>query len=321
MSRLFDTAVTAIAPLIWGSSYIVTTQFLPNLDPLTVSVLRALPAGLLLLYLARQLPTGHWIWKMFVLGALNFAIFWTLLFFAAYRLPGGVAAVMGALQPFVVIFASRALLGLPIRTLSLIAVAAGGIGVALLVLTPEASLDMWGVIAGIGGSASMALGTVLSRKWQPPVSALTFTSWQLTAGGLLLLFFVPLAPTDWSSITGTNLIGLAYLGLIGAAMTYIIWLRGIRRILPSAVSVLGLLSPLSATVLGWLVLNETLTPLQGVGMGVVLLSVLLGQYALRSTSDPQSRHTLHGGSRDLQARSERAPRMVGIAEMARERSS
>ncbi|MCK5745553.1 MAG: EamA family transporter, partial [Oricola sp.] len=129
------------------------------------------------------------------------------------------------------------------------------------------------------------------------------------------------APTDWSSITGTNLIGLAYLGLIGAAMTYIIWLRGIRRILPSAVSVLGLLSPLSATVLGWLVLNETLTPLQGVGMGVVLLSVLLGQYALRSTSDPQSRHTLHGGSRDLQARSERAPRMVGIAEMARERSS
>lgn len=99
MSRTLDLAITATAPLIWGSSYIVTTQFLPNLDPITISVLRALPAGLLLLCIVRQLPSGHWIWKMFILGALNFSFFWVLLFFAAYRLPGGVAAVMGALHP------------------------------------------------------------------------------------------------------------------------------------------------------------------------------------------------------------------------------
>lgn len=277
-----DLALTALAPLVWGSSYIVTTQFLPNLDPLTVSVLRALPAGLLLLCLVRQIPHGHWIWKMFLLGALNFAIFWSLLFFAAYRLPGGVAAIMGALQPFVVIFASRFLLGSPIKVLSLFAVAAGTVGVALLVLTPEATLDNWGVAAGIAGSASMALGTVLSRKWQPPASALTFTSWQLTAGGLLLVPFVPFAPTDWSTISGTNILGLAYLGLIGAALTYIIWLRGIRIIQPTAASLLGLLSPMSAALLGWFFLKETLSVPQSIGMVVVLLSVFVGQYALRS---------------------------------------
>jgi probable blue pigment (indigoidine) exporter len=277
-----DLALTALAPLVWGSSYIVTTQFLPNLDPLTVSVLRALPAGLLLLCLVRQIPHGHWIWKMFLLGALNFAIFWSLLFFAAYRLPGGVAAIMGALQPFVVIFASRFLLGSPIKVLSLFAVAAGAVGVALLVLTPEATLDNWGVAAGIAGSASMALGTVLSRKWQPPASALTFTSWQLTAGGLLLVPFVPFAPTDWSTISGTNILGLAYLGLIGAALTYIIWLRGIRIIQPTAASLLGLLSPMSAALLGWFFLKETLSVPQSIGMVVVLLSVIVGQYALRS---------------------------------------
>ncbi|SHG93438.1 EamA family transporter [Cognatishimia maritima] len=284
MSRTLDLVITASAPLIWGSSYIVTTQFLPNLDPLMVSFLRALPAGLVLLAVVRQLPQGHWIWKMFVLGALNFAIFWSLLFFAAYRLPGGVAAVMGALQPFVVIFASRFLLGSPIKSLSLVAVAAGAMGVALLVLTPEASLDKWGVIAGIAGSTSMALGTVLSRKWQPPVSALTFTSWQLTAGGLILLPFAPFAPTAWSEINVTNVLGIAYLGLIGAALTYIVWLRGIRLIQPSAASILGLLSPLSATLLGWFILNETLSVPQLAGMAVVLLSVLVGQYALRLSS-------------------------------------
>lgn len=281
MSRTLDLVITASAPLIWGSSYIVTTQFLPNLDPLMVSFLRALPAGLVLLALVRQFPQGHWIWKMFVLGALNFAIFWSMLFFAAYRLPGGVAAVMGALQPFVVIFASRFLLGSPIKSLSLVAVAAGAMGVALLVLTPEASLDKWGLIAGIAGSTSMALGTVLSRKWQPPVSALTFTSWQLTAGGLILLPFAPFAPTAWSEINVTNVLGIAYLGLIGAALTYIVWLRGIRLIQPSAASILGLLSPLSATLLGWFILNETLSVPQLAGMAVVLLSVLVGQYALR----------------------------------------
>lgn len=193
MPRSFDLALTALAPMIWGSSYIVTTQLLPNLDPLTISLLRALPAGVFLLCLVRQLPTGWMVPKMLVLGALNFSIFWSLLFFAAYRLPGGVAAIMGALQPFVVIFAARVLLGTQIKALSLIAVAAGGIGVALLILTPEAKLDTLGIIAGLLGSASMALGTVLSRKWQPPVSALTFTAWQLTAGGLLLVPFAPFA--------------------------------------------------------------------------------------------------------------------------------
>ncbi len=281
MNRSFDLALTALAPLIWGSSYIVTTQFLPNLDPLTISLLRALPAGLLLLCLVRQLPTGHWFPKMLVLGALNFSIFWSLLFFAAYRLPGGVAAIMGALQPFVVIFATKALLGTPIRLLSLIAVATGGFGVALLILTPEAKLDTLGVIAGLLGSASMALGTVLSRKWQPPVSALTFTAWQLTAGGLLLLPFAPFASTHWSTISTTNILALGYLGLIGAGLTYVIWLRGIKMLQPSAVSILGLLSPLSATILGWLVLAETLNWTQGLGMAIVLASVFMGQYALR----------------------------------------
>ncbi|WP_443069602.1 EamA family transporter [Sulfitobacter sp. G21635-S1] len=281
MSRSFDIALTAVAPVIWGSSYIVTTQFLPNLDPLTISLLRALPAGLLLLCLVRQLPSGGWIPRMFVLGALNFSIFWSLLFFAAYRLPGGVAAVMGALQPLVVIFAARALLGSPIRKLSLVAIAAGGVGVALLVLTPAAGLDALGVIAGIAGSASMALGTVLSRKWQPPVSALTFTAWQLTAGGMLLLPSALVAPTQWATISGTNILGLMYLGLIGAGLTYVIWLRGIKLLQPSAVSVLGFLSPMSAALLGWLVLNETLTAPQAFGMALVLGSVFLGQYALR----------------------------------------
>ena len=276
--------ITALAPAIWGSSYIVTTQVLPQVDPVTISLLRALPAGLLLLLYVRVLPKGRWIPKMFVLGALNFSIFWSLLFFSAHRLPGGVAAVLGAAQPFIVIFAARGLLGAPIKPLSLIATCTGLFGIGLLLLTPAAKLDALGIIAGFAGAASMALGIVLSRKWQPPVDTLTFTAWQLTAGGLLLIPVAIFAKVDLAALTGPNLAVLAYLGLIGAALTYLLWFQGISKLHPFAVSVLGFLSPLTATALGWGILGEALGPLQITGMVSALGSVLLGQYAVRAKS-------------------------------------
>ncbi len=276
--------LTALAPAIWGSSYIVTTQVLPQVDPVTISLLRALPAGLLLLLYVRVLPKGRWIPKMFVLGALNFSIFWSLLFFSAHRLPGGVAAVLGAAQPFIVIFAARGLLGAPIKPLSLIATCTGLFGIGLLLLTPAAKLDALGIIAGFAGAASMALGIVLSRKWQPPVDTLTFTAWQLTAGGLLLIPVAIFAKVDLAALTGPNLAGIAYLGLIGAALTYLLWFQGISKLHPFAVSVLGFLSPLTATALGWGILGETLGPLQITGMVIALGSVYLGQYAVRAKS-------------------------------------
>ncbi len=276
--------LTALAPAIWGSSYIVTTQVLPQVDPVTISLLRALPAGLLLLLYVRVLPKGRWIPKMFVLGALNFSIFWSLLFFSAHRLPGGVAAVLGAAQPFIVIFAARGLLGAPIKPLSLIATCTGLFGIGLLLLTPAAKLDALGIIAGFAGAASMALGIVLSRKWQPPVDTLTFTAWQLTAGGLLLIPVAIFAKVDLAALTGPNLAGIAYLGLIGAALTYLLWFQGISKLHPFAVSVLGFLSPLTATALGWGILGEALGPLQITGMVIALGSVFLGQYAVRVKS-------------------------------------
>ena len=49
-----DLLLTAIAPAIWGSTYIVTTEFLAGFSPMTVALLRALPAGLLLLLIGRE---------------------------------------------------------------------------------------------------------------------------------------------------------------------------------------------------------------------------------------------------------------------------
>ncbi len=284
MAHNTDVLITAIAPAIWGSTYLVTTELLPQGYPLTVAMLRALPAGLLLLLLVRQIPSGVWWGRVFVLGGLNFSIFWGTLFVAAYRLPGGVAATVSATGPIMVILLSRLLLGSPIRMLAVVAAVAGMVGVALLILTPQAALDPVGIVAGFVGAVAMAGGTVLSRLWQPPVSALTFTSWQLTAGGLLLLPAAFLAEPSLPDLTGAHLLGFAYLGLLGAALTYFLWFRGIARLEPATVSPLTLLSPVTAVILGWLVLSQSLSLAQIIGMITVLVSVWLGQRAQQANS-------------------------------------
>lgn len=286
MTKTSDVLLTAIAPAIWGSTYIVTTNLLPAGYPLTASLLRALPAGLLLLLYVRQLPNGLWWGRALLLGALNFSIFWSMLFVSAYRLPGGVAATVGAVQPLIVIVLSRVILGSPIRALAVAAGLAGIGGVALLVLTPNAALDPIGVAAGLAGAVSMAFGTVLSRYWQPPVSPLTFTAWQLTAGGILLLPVALLIEPPLPHPTAANLIGFAWLGLIGAALTYILWFRGLARIEPAAVSTLGFLSPAVAVILGWVIAGQSLSPLQIAGIVIVLACTYASQRAQTGPARP-----------------------------------
>ena len=286
MPRYVELMLAAMAPIIWGSTYIVTTQLLPQGYPLTASVLRALPAGLLLLVVTRQLPPRAWLGRIAVLGALNFAIFWAALFVAAYRLPGGVAATVGSIQPLLVLVLAHLVLAAPLRLLSVTAALAGLVGVALLVLQADAGLDLSGIVAAQIGALSMALGVVLTRKWQPPVPALTFTAWQLTAGGLILLPVALWAEPSLRVLDARNIAGFLWLGLFGAALTYYLWFRAIARLGPAAVTGLGFLSPLTAVLLGWALLGQTLTPQQTLGALIVLISIWLGGRASRPDPSP-----------------------------------
>lgn len=101
-SSWLDVLITALAPAIWGSTYIVTTEILPPDRPFTAALLRALPAGLLLVLYSRYLPRPSEWPRLLVLAALNIGFFQALLFVAAYRLPGGLAAVVRAIQPLLV---------------------------------------------------------------------------------------------------------------------------------------------------------------------------------------------------------------------------
>ena len=268
---------TALAPMAWGTTYLTTTELLPPGRPLLAGTLRALPAGLVLAAATKRRPVGAWWVKALVLGTLNIGGFFALLFVAAYRLPGGVAATLGAVQPLIAAGLAAILLRERVRRSVVVAGMLGLVGVGLLVLRAGAQLDVAGVAAGLAGATSMATGVVLTKRWGRPVPLLTFTAWQLVAGGLVLL---PLAlgveglPPQF---TGSNVLGYLWLGTAGTGVAYVLWFRGIDRLPVSQVSLLALLSPLVATTAGWLVVDQRLTTAQIAGAVLVLVAMWLGQ--------------------------------------------
>ncbi|MDC7702831.1 carboxylate/amino acid/amine transporter [Vogesella indigofera] len=279
-SRLWrDTLLTAVVPLIWGSTYLVTTQWLPPGLPLTAGVLRVLPAGLLLLLWTRHLPQrGEWP-RLLLLSLLNIGAFQALLFVAAYRLPGGIAAVLGAIQPLLMMGLLWGLERQTPRPLVLLAACAGLAGMAVLLNAGQAQWDSIGVLAAGGGAVVMALGMYLARRWGSSLPLLALTGWQLALGGLMLLPAALWLDPPLPSLSAANVAGYAYLSLVGALLAYGLWFRGLRLLPPVAVSALGLLSPVAAVILGWVALGQRLHGWTLIGMVTVLASVLCVQLA------------------------------------------
>ena len=280
-SRIAWITLISLAPAVWGTTYIVTTHALPPGHPIFAALMRTLPAGVLALLASRQLPRGTWWWKSIVLGALNMACFFPLLFVAAQRLPGGVAATLGAAQPIIVAGLAVVVLSEHPSVWRLIWGGIGVVGVALVVLGPQAGLDALGVAAGLGGAVSMGLGVVLTKRWGRPdgVSALSLAGWQLTGAGLLLI--VPALVIDGvpAGIDATAVAGYSWLGLVGGLAAYVVWFEGIRRLPVTPTALLGLLSPLTAALLGHLVIGEVLTSIQLLGFALALTAMTAGQLA------------------------------------------
>ena len=265
---------TAVAPALWGTTYLTTTVFLPDDRPLLAATARALPAGVLLLAICRRLPRGEWWWKSWVLGILNIGAFFALLFIAAYRLPGGVAAIVGGLQPLVVAVLASRVLQERLTARVVFAGSSGLLGVCLIVLQAQSRLDAVGLAAAIGGTLSMASGIVLAKKWGQPASPLTTTAWQLIAGGLFLLVLtIAIEGLITTPLTLPNMMGFSYLSVVGTAFAYVVWFRGIAQLPASTTAFLGLLSPVVAILLGWMIAGEDFAPLQVAGVVIVLGSI------------------------------------------------
>lgn len=278
--------VTAIAPIFWGSTYIVTTELLPPDRPFIAAFLRLLPAGVILVLISRHLPKrSEWL-HISIMAILNFAVFHVLLFTAAYRLPGGLAAVVGAVQPLIMMLLIWYVDNRKPAHLALVASIFGVLGMAALLLSPTSTWDLIGIIAATAGAVLMTFGVFLARRWRTDMPLLAFTGWQLLIAGILLAPFAAFLDPALSTLTTKNLLGYGYLSLFGTTLAYVLWFNGIAKLSPVAVSSLGLLSPITAVIIGWAILGQSITGIALVGLITVLGSVLTVQWALAPKFNP-----------------------------------
>lgn len=273
--------VTAVAPAAWGTTYLVTEQVLPPGRPLFAAVVRALPAGLLLLAVTRRLPPRGWWWRALVLGVANIGVFFPLLFLAAYHLPGGLASTVQAASPLAVMALALPVLHERPGAVRVVAALVGLSGVALLVLGTPGHVQVVGLLGGFGSVLASALGFVLVKRWEPPVPMLSVVSWQLVVGGLVLLPVALLVEGPPPPVDAPAVAGFVWLGGVGTVLAYCCWFHGLRSMPAGAVALVGLLNPVVGTVLGVVVAGEAFGAPQAAGMllvlGGVVGGVLLGQ--------------------------------------------
>ncbi|MEU3529806.1 EamA family transporter [Streptomyces sp. NPDC038707] len=272
-------AVTAVAPVAWGTNYFVTREFLPADHPLYGAACRALPAGLLLLALCRQRPRGAWWWRSAALGLLNVSVFFVLVYTASQTLPTSLASAVMAVSPLTMMLVAWLLISERPRTTHLAGAGVGLAGVCLMLLTGAEQVSVGGVAASAAAMLVSSFGYILARRWSDGADVLASTAWQLTAGGLLLLPAAAIAEGAPPPLSAPALLGFAYVALVATALAFTAWFTGLRRLPAGTVGLLGLLNPVTGVLLGVVIAAESLTLQQLGGLALVLAGVVLGRPA------------------------------------------
>lgn len=268
--------ITAFAPIIWGSTYYITRNFLPPEYPLTGSAIRALPAGIFLLALSRELPKGSWWLKTFIISSLTISGFFVLVYLSGSRLPSSIASMIMALSPIVTMIMARLILSEYISPRKVMGGLLGIFGVFILIGGTQGTLDALGLLAATGGMFSSALGFILTRRWEPPVNAMTFTAWQLTCGGLTLIPIALIAEGLMPMQSASTYFAFTYIVVFASVIAYTCWFTGVTALPAATVSIIGLLNPLTGILLGTLLARENFTFVQVLGTLAIITGIWWG---------------------------------------------
>jgi drug/metabolite transporter (DMT)-like permease len=272
--------------IVWGSTYLGIRVMVETIPPLLGGGLRfVIAGGVLLAVIAlrggisavavdrRQLQ-GALVVGLLLPGANG------VISIAEQEVPSGLAALLVASVPLWVILL-RALWREPIPRASIGAVLLGFVGVALLMRPGEATggASLLGLLACVAGAAMWASGSFASRKVTLPANPLVSTGWQMLLGGLACLLMGVLTgeagdldPGEWSL---RSVLGLAYLITVGSWLGFTVYAWLLQNVALSKVATYAYVNPVVAILLGWLILDESVTSMTAVAAAVIVASVAL----------------------------------------------
>ncbi|MBB4378319.1 Permease of the drug/metabolite transporter (DMT) superfamily [Bradyrhizobium sp. Rc3b] len=278
-----DWSLLAVLSVLWGGSFFFNGAALRELPPLTLVFLRvALGAAMLLPLLRMQgisFPRGTTGWKPFVaIGLLNNAIPFSLIVIGQTFIPSGLASILNATTPLftVLVMAAAGEEALHIRRVA--GVALGLVGVIILrgwglETRPGQGL---GILLCLGGALSYGFAALAARRMlkdSPPLGTATF---QLMASTVMMAIIAGVVEQPWRLAVPGVATWSAVLGLaaLSTALAYIVFFQIIRRSGATNVMLVTLLIPVTAILLGWLVLGEPIS-MREIAGAIVIGSALL----------------------------------------------
>ncbi|HEV8470033.1 MAG TPA: EamA family transporter [Candidatus Limnocylindria bacterium] len=276
-------AALGIVYVVWGSTYLAIAIAVETLPPLLYAGLRFLLAGLLLagwvafrgvdLRISRRELAGA-----AAVGILLLAVANGLVVLAERTVPSGVAALIVASLPlWIVVY--RMVAGERVGRDLLAGVLLGLVGAAILVVPGglNGTIDPVGSLMLFGATLSWALGTFLSPRLETPRNAFVSTTYQMLAGGVVLLVVAlargELAHVDPATFSIRSVIAFGYLVLFGSLVAYSAYTWLLQNASVSLVSTYAFVNPVVAVVLGALILTEPITASIVIGAAVIVIAV------------------------------------------------
>ncbi len=273
--------------VIWGTAFLFITLGLRDFSPFLFAALRFDIAGPVLLLFAvlrvgrKAFPRGAAQWKaVAATSVLNILLYHALTYWGQGHTLEAIAAVIVGLNPILATAFSRVLLkDERVTRMGLIGLAIGLGGIVLLqVLKPGAPLDIQGLgeLAVAGAVSCWALGTVVSRRIDHKMPAVTLTAWQMLIGAVLLhITAFALEGGGTMNWTTTGTVSLLYLALLSSGFGYFLFFFLVPRVGPIRTTVVSTLTPISATVAGVIVLADPVQPRMLVAFAMIVVSFLL----------------------------------------------
>lgn len=270
--------------LFWGSSFLATRIGVQQLPPLLFGGVRFLLAGTIMLLIARykgdRLLPARSEWHGLAVPALfGFVIANGTGVWSMQTVASNQAALLNMSAPcFIMVLGAFGARGHRPTLRGMVGLLLGFAGTVLL-LQPAASGvhgSLGPQLVIIGGCLAWAISTIYLRNLGPVMSVLSLIGWQMLLGGcgLLALGLVGGEAARWHW-SWQGMTALSYLVVFASccAHTAYAWLA--PRTTPTMLSTYAYVNPVIATVLGWLILDEHLVPIQMLGMAVALCGVAM----------------------------------------------
>ncbi|MGE8104457.1 DMT family transporter [Allorhizobium sp. NPDC080224] len=272
--------------VLWGGSFFFSKVALSELPPLTVVLARVAIAALALLSYLRirrqPIPKDATTWTAFFgMGLLNNLIPFTLLSWGQTQIASGLASILNATTPIFSILVAHFLTADEGMTRNkLVGIALEFSGVAVLMAgngVKTEGLPLLPILACLGAALSYGFASVFGRRFRRMgISPATSAFGQVSATTLLMIPMVTLVDTPWHlPMPGvTTIAALIGLGLLSTALAYIIFFHILAVGGAINSSLVTLLIPVSAILLGYLFLGERLASNHFVGMSLIALGLL-----------------------------------------------